>query len=88
MIDVDNSTALLIIVSDFRNSAYASTEGMFADAWISSEAHKLKMPVAVAELQNFSVARECTTRSLRVGPLPSSFFRYTESLPITIDTVF
>ena len=48
MFDPVNNIALLTPDPDFQQMAYASIDDMVADAWISPEAVKLKLPVALA----------------------------------------
>ena len=94
MYGTTNSITLLTIVPDFRRIAYVSADNMVADSWVSPEAIKQMLPVALASMRSKKAAgfqlvtRERRTESKFVVPLPSSYIRYQESLLIMLFQFF
>ena len=74
MYDSANSITLLIIVPDLRRMAYVTADEMVADSWVSLEAVKQKLPVALANYRSNMAAgfqlvtRERTTHNKLVVP--------------------
>ncbi len=64
---------------------------MAADSWISPEAVKQRLPVALANMRSKKsagfqlVVRDRTAGRKFVVPPPSGYIQYQESLPISID---
>ena len=68
-------------------------EEMVSDAWASPTSVELRLPIAIAKARKMRaegrvlVTRERATESMERPPLPSSYVKLEESIPMILDPV-